>query len=196
MRPAEAQLVVGRLDVDDHALLKGRVIGRRDERIIVADAADGVARVVSIQVLMVKLMAYAFCTGKPSSRRIEKATYEEVSFRVSAANKHPDHARQHRGHPPQYVAGSRGRSPRCSPSASGPASSAWGTSPWTAPTPVLVGRVALRVRDLLLEIAMEHKLTIASGKVVTGHAKIPTCGHPKFPARHPPEKEERRWRRE
>jgi len=41
--------------------------------------------------LMVKLLLYAYCTGKPSSRQIEKATYEEVPYRVLAANQHPDH---------------------------------------------------------------------------------------------------------
>ena len=29
--------------------------------------------------LMVKLLVYAYCTGKPSSRQIERATYEEVA---------------------------------------------------------------------------------------------------------------------
>jgi transposase len=42
--------------------------------------------------MMVKLLVYAYCVGKPSSRRIEKATYEEVPFRVLAADQHPDHA--------------------------------------------------------------------------------------------------------
>ena len=41
--------------------------------------------------LMVKLLLYAYCTGKPSSRQIERATYEEVPYRVLAANQHPDH---------------------------------------------------------------------------------------------------------
>ncbi len=41
--------------------------------------------------LMVKLLLYAYCTGKPSSRQIEQATYEEVPYRVLAANSHPDH---------------------------------------------------------------------------------------------------------
>lgn len=41
--------------------------------------------------MMVKLLVYAYCAGKPSSRRIEKATYEEVPYRVLAANQHPDH---------------------------------------------------------------------------------------------------------
>ena len=40
---------------------------------------------------MVKLLVYGDCTGKPSSRRIEKASYEEVLYRVLAANQHPDH---------------------------------------------------------------------------------------------------------
>ena len=42
--------------------------------------------------MMVKLLLYAYCVGKPSSRQIEKATYEEVPFRVLAADQHPDHA--------------------------------------------------------------------------------------------------------
>jgi transposase len=41
--------------------------------------------------LMVGLLLYAYCEGTPSSRRIEKASYEDVGFRVVAANQHPDH---------------------------------------------------------------------------------------------------------
>ena len=41
--------------------------------------------------LLVKLLLYAYCTGKPSSRQIERATYDEVPYRVLAANQHPDH---------------------------------------------------------------------------------------------------------
>ena len=41
--------------------------------------------------LVVKLLVYAYCTGNPSSRQIEKATYEEIPYRVLAANQHPDH---------------------------------------------------------------------------------------------------------
>jgi transposase len=41
--------------------------------------------------LMVKLLLYAYCMGKPSSRKIERATYEDVAFRVLAADQHPDH---------------------------------------------------------------------------------------------------------
>jgi len=42
-------------------------------------------------VLMVKLILYAYCIGAPSSRRIEKSTYEVIPFRVLSANQHPDH---------------------------------------------------------------------------------------------------------
>ena len=41
--------------------------------------------------LMGKLLVYAYCTGKPSSRKIERATYEDVAYRVLAADQHPDH---------------------------------------------------------------------------------------------------------
>ena len=42
--------------------------------------------------MMVKLLVYAYCTGKPSSRKIEEATYTDVAFRVLSADQHPDHA--------------------------------------------------------------------------------------------------------
>jgi len=42
--------------------------------------------------LMVKLLVYAYCTGRPSSRQIERATYEDVAYRVLAADQHPDHS--------------------------------------------------------------------------------------------------------
>lgn len=41
--------------------------------------------------MMVALLVYAYCVGKPSSRKIEKATYEDVAFRVLAGDDHPDH---------------------------------------------------------------------------------------------------------
>ena len=41
--------------------------------------------------MMVKLLLYAYCMGKPSSRKVERATYEDVAFRVLAADQHPDH---------------------------------------------------------------------------------------------------------
>jgi len=41
--------------------------------------------------MMVSLLFYAYCVGLPSSRKIEKATYEQVAFRVLTADQHPDH---------------------------------------------------------------------------------------------------------
>ena len=41
--------------------------------------------------MMTALLLYAYCTGVPSSRQIEKKTHEDVPFRVIAANRHPDH---------------------------------------------------------------------------------------------------------
>ena len=42
-------------------------------------------------VLMVRLLIYGYCTGRVSSRRMERATYEDVAFRYLAADQHPDH---------------------------------------------------------------------------------------------------------
>jgi transposase len=41
--------------------------------------------------MMVKLLVYAYCVGKPSSRKIERATFEDVAFRVLSGDQHPDH---------------------------------------------------------------------------------------------------------
>jgi len=41
--------------------------------------------------MMVRLLIYAYCRGVPGSRRIERATYEDVAFRYLAADQHPDH---------------------------------------------------------------------------------------------------------
>ena len=41
--------------------------------------------------MMVGLLLYAYCIGLPSSRKIEKATYHSIAFRVLTANQHPDH---------------------------------------------------------------------------------------------------------
>ena len=40
-------------------------------------------------VMMTALLLYAYCVGVFSSRRIERATYEDVAFRVLAAGEHP-----------------------------------------------------------------------------------------------------------
>ncbi len=41
--------------------------------------------------MMVRLLVYGYCRGVASSRRIEKATYDDVAFRYLAADDHPDH---------------------------------------------------------------------------------------------------------
>lgn len=41
--------------------------------------------------MMVALLFYAYCIGIPSSRKIEKGTYEDIPFRILAAGHHPDH---------------------------------------------------------------------------------------------------------
>ncbi len=41
--------------------------------------------------MMVKLLVYGYCIGRMSSRKIEKASCEDVAFRVLPCNQHPDH---------------------------------------------------------------------------------------------------------
>lgn len=41
--------------------------------------------------MMVALLLYGYCVGVVSSRKIERATYEDVAFRVIAGGSHPDH---------------------------------------------------------------------------------------------------------
>jgi transposase len=41
--------------------------------------------------MMTALLVYAYCVGMASSRKIERAMYESVPFRVLAADQHPDH---------------------------------------------------------------------------------------------------------
>src|SRR5712692_5594390 len=57
----------------------------------VYESGDGRGQPPYHPVMMVTLLLYAYCTGKPSSRRIERATYEEVPYRVLAGDQHPDH---------------------------------------------------------------------------------------------------------
>jgi len=55
------------------------------------DAKDARGRAGYPPAMMVAVLLYGYCVGKPSSRRIERATYEDVAFRVLAGNQHPDH---------------------------------------------------------------------------------------------------------
>lgn len=41
--------------------------------------------------LLTRLLLYGYCQGLVSSRKIERATYEDVAFRYLAADQHPDH---------------------------------------------------------------------------------------------------------
>jgi transposase len=43
--------------------------------------------------MMVVLLLYAYCVGLPSSRRIERACWEDAAFRVLTGNQQPDHSR-------------------------------------------------------------------------------------------------------
>ena len=52
---------------------------------------DGRGQAAYHPLLMVRVLLYAYCLGVMSSRRIERATYEDVAFRYLAADQHPDH---------------------------------------------------------------------------------------------------------
>ena len=41
--------------------------------------------------MLTRLLLYGYCVGVRSSRRIEKATYDDLAFRYLAADQHPDH---------------------------------------------------------------------------------------------------------
>ena len=57
----------------------------------VYERSDGRGQPAYHPAMMVKLLLYGYCTGMPSSRKIEQATYRDVAFRVLAADQHPDH---------------------------------------------------------------------------------------------------------
>ena len=41
--------------------------------------------------LLLKIMIYGYSIGTRSSRKLEKATYEDVAFRILSCDQHPDH---------------------------------------------------------------------------------------------------------
>ena len=41
--------------------------------------------------LLLKIIFYGYSIGTRSSRRLEKATYEDVGFRILCCDQHPDH---------------------------------------------------------------------------------------------------------
>lgn len=53
------------------------------------DAKDARGAKPFSPVMMTALLLYAYCVGVFSSRRIERATYEDVAFRVLTADEHP-----------------------------------------------------------------------------------------------------------
>jgi transposase len=61
------------------------------EIVQVYERGDGRGQPPYHPVTMVTLLLYAYCTGKPPSRRIERATYEDVAYRVLAGGQHADH---------------------------------------------------------------------------------------------------------
>jgi transposase len=71
-------------DVVDHALDLSPILATYE-------TGDGRGQPPYHPALLVKLLLYAYCAGKPSSRKIEQATYDEVPYRVLATNQHPDH---------------------------------------------------------------------------------------------------------
>jgi transposase len=52
---------------------------------------DGRGKAAYHPVMMVRLLLYGYCVGIMSSRRLERASYEDVAFRYLCANQHPDH---------------------------------------------------------------------------------------------------------
>ena len=43
--------------------------------------------------MLTMLLLYAYCVGTVSSRKIERACYEDLAFRVLTGNQQPDHSR-------------------------------------------------------------------------------------------------------
>jgi transposase len=52
---------------------------------------DGRGMAAYHPVMMVRMLLYGYCLGMVSSRKLERATYEDVAFRYLAADQHPDH---------------------------------------------------------------------------------------------------------
>src|SRR5437763_1607703 len=68
------------------------VVGELDLRPIYESyEKDGRGQAAYEPLMMLKLLLYGYAVGIASSRKIEKATCEDVGFRYLAANQHPDH---------------------------------------------------------------------------------------------------------
>ena len=78
----------------DHlARFIAEIADQLDLRVILAHYTrkDGRGAEAYHPVMLVRLLLYAYCVGEASSRKMEKATYDDVAFRYLAANQHPDH---------------------------------------------------------------------------------------------------------
>jgi transposase len=77
---------------EDHlARFVGELVESLDLTAIYGAYRDGRGAPPYHPAMMVKVLVYGYCTGVRSSRRIERATYEDVAFRFLSADQHPDH---------------------------------------------------------------------------------------------------------
>ncbi len=87
--------VAGRLVISAHGQTISRlqVVETLDLSAIYAKYEEGDGRGLAAYDprMMVRLLIYGYCRGVASSRRMERATYEDVAFRYLAADEHPDH---------------------------------------------------------------------------------------------------------
>ena len=54
---------------------------------------DGRGKAAYHPVMMVRVLLYGYCVGVMSSRRIERASHDDIAFRYLCADQHPDHTR-------------------------------------------------------------------------------------------------------
>ena len=52
---------------------------------------DGRGKAAYHPVMMVRLLLYGYCVGVMSSRRMERASFDDLAFRYLCADQHPDH---------------------------------------------------------------------------------------------------------
>jgi transposase len=83
----------GWLPEGDLALFVSDVVDELDLSAIYAayESGEGRGQPPYHPAMMVKLLLYGYCIGTASSRKIERATYRDVAFRVLAGDQHPDH---------------------------------------------------------------------------------------------------------
>jgi len=55
------------------------------------ERSDGRGLTAYHPVLLARVLLYGYCIGITSSRKIEKATYDNLAFRYLSADQHPDH---------------------------------------------------------------------------------------------------------